>query len=101
MAHVKHEDFNDKLPRREWLRKIVSGGLYLSFAQEDLARLLAAVPGAQGGKLIQQTPFSPDDEAFLEELEHANFLFFSGANQSRNGHGSRPLQHTHAGQLSA
>ncbi len=76
MAHVKHGDFNDKLPRREWLRKIVAGGFYLSFAQEDLVRLLAAVPGAQGGKLIQQTPFSPDDEAFLEELEHANFLFF-------------------------
>src|SRR5579872_3622900 len=76
MAHVKHEDFSDKLPRREWLRKIIAGGFYLSFAQEDLERLLAAAPGAQGGKLIQQTPFSPDDEAFLEELEHANFLFF-------------------------
>lgn len=76
MAQVKRRNSNDKLSRREWLRKITAGGIYLSFAKQDLARLLAAVPGAQGGKLIQQTPFSPDDEAFLEELEHANFLFF-------------------------
>src|SRR5579862_2510531 len=76
MAQVKRGDSNDKLSRREWLREIVAGGGYLSFAQQGLARLLAAVPAAQGGKLIQQTPFSPDDEAFLEELEQANFLFF-------------------------
>lgn len=76
MAPVKHEDRNDNLSRREWLRKIFAGGIYLSFAHQDLARLLATVPGPQGGKLIQQTPFSPDDEAFLEELEHANFLYF-------------------------
>ncbi len=38
--------------------------------------MLAAEPAAQGAKLIQQSRFSPDDEAFLEDLEKANFLFF-------------------------
>ena len=32
--------------------------------------------GGSGVEIIQQSPFSPDDEAFLEELEKANFLYF-------------------------
>ena len=76
MAHVKLGNYGDKLFRREWLRKMVAGGVFLSFAQRHMLRLLAVEPDGQGGKLIQQPPFSPDDEAFLEELEQATFLFF-------------------------
>ena len=76
MAQVKRGDPNYKLSRRQWLRKIIAEGIYLSLAARDLPALLAVGSDAQGGKLIQQTPFSPEDEAFLEELEHANFLFF-------------------------
>src|SRR5579872_3858149 len=76
MAQVNRGNSSDKVSRRGWLRSMAAGGLYLSFAQRNLLCLLAAEPAAQGGKLIQQNPFSPDDEAFLEELEKANFLFF-------------------------
>ena len=76
MAQVKHGTCSDELSRREWLRKMAGGGVYLSFAQRNMLRSLAIEPDAQGTKPIQQTPFSPDDEAFLEELEQANFLFF-------------------------
>jgi hypothetical protein len=41
-----------------------------------MLNLLAAEPGPQGTRLTQQSGFSPDDEAFLEDLEKANFLFF-------------------------
>src|SRR5260370_35469644 len=36
----------------------------------------AVKAAAQGSRLLQQSPFSPDDEAFLEDLEKANFLYF-------------------------
>ena len=48
----------------------------MAFAELGMPGRWAAQPAAQGSRLLQQNPFSPDDEAFLEELEKANFLYF-------------------------
>ena len=72
MAPVNRGNPRHKLTRREWLQKASTGGLYLALAELSMP----ALPAAQAPRFIQQSPFSPDDEAFLEEMEKANFLYF-------------------------
>ena len=76
MAQVNRSNPRHKLTRREWLQKTSTAGLYLALAELGMPALLAARPAAQASRFIPQSPFSPDDEAFLEELEKANFLYF-------------------------
>src|SRR5579862_5652231 len=79
MTQVNRRNPRKRLSRREWLRKASAGSLCLAFAELGMPRLWAARPAAQaaqGSKLLQQSPFSPDDEAFLEDLEKANFSYF-------------------------
>src|SRR6201998_2545622 len=72
VAPVNPGNPRHKLTRREWLQKASTGGLYLALAELSMP----ALPAAQAPRFIQQSPFSPDDEAFLEEMEKANFLYF-------------------------
>src|SRR5437879_10110052 len=76
MTQVNRSNPNNKLSRREWLQKVSAGSLYLALAELAMPGSWAARPAAQGSRFVQQSPFSPDDEAFLEELEKANFLYF-------------------------
>src|SRR5487761_432011 len=76
MTQVNRSNPSNRVSRREWLQKVSAGSLYLAFAELALPRLCAAGPAAQGPRFVQQSPFSPDDEAFLEDLEKANFLYF-------------------------
>src|SRR5579864_2085262 len=78
MTQVNRRNRGKNLSRREWLRKVSAGSLYLALAEAGIGmpRLLAPKPTAQGSRFIQQSPFSPDDEAFLEDLEKANFMYF-------------------------
>src|SRR5260370_1326729 len=77
ITQVNRSNPKNRLSRREWLRKVSAGGIYLALAEQlGMPRLGAGKPAAQGSRLLQQSPFSPDDEAFLEDLEKANFLYF-------------------------
>src|SRR5438067_7627098 len=76
MAPVNRRNPKNRLSRREWLQKVSAGSLCMAFAELGMPGLWTAQPAAQGSRLLQQNPFSPDDEAFLEELEKANFLYF-------------------------
>ena len=76
MAQVNRSNPRHKSTRREWLQKTSTAGLYLALAELGMPALQAARAAAQASRFIQQSPFSPDDEAFLEELEKANFLYF-------------------------
>ena len=59
--------------RREILRQIAGAGLYLPLAQM-LPPLEAQNPQAAASSSSQG--LSPEDDQFLHEVEHANFLFF-------------------------
>ena len=76
MTQVNRRNPKNRLSRREWLQKVSAGSLCLAFAELDGPGLWAAKPTPQRSRLLQQNPFSPDDEAFLEDLEKANFLYF-------------------------
>src|SRR5690242_21724474 len=75
MAQVNRGNSKTRLTRREWLQKVSAASLGVAFGELALPRLCSATP-AQGQRFVQQSPFSPDDEAFLEEIEKANFLYF-------------------------
>ncbi len=54
---------------------ISAGSAYLALAELGTPHPAVATP-AQVSRFLQQNPFSPDDDQFLEELEKANFLYF-------------------------
>src|SRR6266568_2343259 len=68
----------EKRSRREWLKQMAGGALCLPFAGLGLSSLAAAQkspfappPSAQG-----QSPFSPEDDKLLDDVERATFQFF-------------------------
>src|SRR5215469_10709960 len=75
MGQVNRRKPGNKLSRREWLQMVSAGSVYMALGELARPRLVLARP-AQASRFIQQNPFSPDDDQFLEELEKANFLYF-------------------------
>ncbi|HTV60869.1 MAG TPA: glucoamylase family protein [Verrucomicrobiae bacterium] len=66
------------MPRRTLLKQGVGAGLCVPFGRAA-SWLLADAPAQQAAPftpLAGQLPFSADDDALLEDLEHRNFQFF-------------------------
>ena len=77
MAQVNCRKPSKQLSRRELLGKVASAGMCLPFAGGGILPLLeAAARAGRSAGLPTQANFSADDEAFLEELERTNFLYF-------------------------
>ena len=75
------DDKSNTVSRREVLRQIVGAGVCLPFA-EALSTWAADAPNnaarsnPSSAATAPAAVLSPEDDQFLDELEHANFLFF-------------------------